>query len=106
VGGQQQQIPLFVGKFTLPITILLAIAGNMARRVISSLAGVLLLATTTRAAEFPKAKPEEVGMSSAILDNIGRDLLNATTTRNIPGAVTMVARHGKVRWQSGPEIVS
>ncbi|HUZ78148.1 MAG TPA: serine hydrolase domain-containing protein [Chloroflexota bacterium] len=43
-----------------------------------------------------EAAPEDVGMSSARLGRLTRVVQNAVDAKRIPGALTMVARHGKV----------
>src|SRR5207302_6321944 len=48
------------------------------------------------AQDFPRAKPEEVGLSSERLERITRLLRDDVAQNQLPGAVIMVARHGKV----------
>jgi CubicO group peptidase (beta-lactamase class C family) len=45
---------------------------------------------------LPTAKPEEVGLSSAALDRLSAALNQRIDSGHIPGAVALVARHGKV----------
>ncbi len=61
-------------------------------------AGMLILAPVNRAAEngLPIAKPESVGMSSERLQRINRFIKDYIDTNQIAGAVTLVARRGKV----------
>jgi len=47
---------------------------------------------------LPTATPEEVGLSSAALARLGDALGSRIAAGNIPGAVGLVARHGKVAW--------
>ena len=48
------------------------------------------------AADLPRAKPEEVGMSSERLARIGELLKADIAAGRIPGAVIAIARHGKL----------
>ena len=45
---------------------------------------------------LPRARPEEVGMSSPRLAEIGKMLEVETAARRIPGAVVAIARRGKL----------
>ena len=47
---------------------------------------------------LPTAMPEEVGLSRSALDRLSRVLSERTAAGNIPGAVALVARHGKVAY--------
>lgn len=66
--------------------------------------GLRVLATTlcffasnaVFAADLPRAKPEEVGMSSERLARIGEVLKADIAAGRIPGAVIAIARHGKL----------
>src|ERR1700728_1275686 len=66
--------------------------------------GLRLLATTlcflassiVFAADLPRAKPEEVGMSSERLARIGEVLKTDVAAGRIPGAVIAIARHGRL----------
>jgi len=51
---------------------------------------------TVFAADLPRAKPEEVGMSSERLARIGEVLKADIANGRIPGAVIAIARHGKL----------
>lgn len=62
------------------------------------LIATLLLATFTFAQDLPTAKPETVGLSSERLDRIGAEVQRNIDNKRIAGAVTLVARHGKVAW--------
>ena len=46
--------------------------------------------------EMPRAKPEEVGLSSARLKRLTGILKADIDTGVVPGAVVLVARHGKI----------
>ena len=59
------------------------------------LASSLLLAAA-QAAELPRSKPEAEGMSSERLRDVTATLMAGVRDGKIPGAVLMVARHGKV----------
>lgn len=63
-----------------------------------SLIGIaaLFLATTACAQVLPTATPESVGMSSDRLAKIGTALQAEIDAGKIPGAVVMIARHGKL----------
>jgi CubicO group peptidase (beta-lactamase class C family) len=47
---------------------------------------------------LPTAKPEEVGLSQAALDRLSAALRERIASGHIPGAVALVARHGKVAY--------
>jgi CubicO group peptidase (beta-lactamase class C family) len=55
-----------------------------------------LTSTTVFAADLPRAKPEEVGMSSERLARIGEVLKADIAAGRIPGAVIAIARHGRL----------
>lgn len=61
------------------------------------LAGSFCMNTSTQAADLPpRAKPEDVGMSSQRLAMLGK-AVNAEIARDrLPGAVLMIARRGKL----------
>jgi len=52
--------------------------------------------SATFAADFPRAKPEEVGMSSERLARISEVLKADIAAGRIPGAVIAIARHGRL----------
>src|SRR3954454_14656957 len=54
----------------------------------------LFLGSTALAAELPTASPSEVGMSR--LERITQFFKADTDAKRLPGAVVMIARHGKV----------
>src|SRR5258708_31421952 len=55
-----------------------------------------LASSAVFAADLPRAKPEEVGMSSERLARIGEVLKADIAAGRIPGAVIAIARHGKL----------
>jgi CubicO group peptidase (beta-lactamase class C family) len=57
---------------------------------------LLSLLLPLAAASLPVAKPEEVGLSSERLQRIHEEVMHRVETRDISGAVTIVARRGKV----------
>jgi CubicO group peptidase (beta-lactamase class C family) len=50
---------------------------------------------------LPTARPEEVGLSQAALDRLSAALNDRVASGHIPGAVALVARHGKVAYHQG-----
>jgi CubicO group peptidase (beta-lactamase class C family) len=56
----------------------------------------LLASGAAFAADFPRARPEEVGMSSERLARISEVLKADIAAGRIPGAVIAIARHGKL----------
>jgi CubicO group peptidase (beta-lactamase class C family) len=57
---------------------------------------VLALYVVVNAATLPVAKPEEVGFSADRLKRVGEAVQRHLTSRNVAGAVTLVARRGKI----------
>jgi CubicO group peptidase (beta-lactamase class C family) len=49
-------------------------------------------------APLPVCKPEDVGLSSAALGRLSAALQDRVVSGHLPGAVALVARHGKVGW--------
>jgi CubicO group peptidase (beta-lactamase class C family) len=49
-------------------------------------------------APMPVCRPEDVGLSSSALARLGTALRERVTGGHLPGAVALVARHGKVAW--------
>ena len=47
---------------------------------------------------LPTAKPEEVGLSQAALDRLSAALSDRVASGHVPGAVALIARHGKVAY--------
>jgi CubicO group peptidase (beta-lactamase class C family) len=63
----------------------------------SALVGAALVVSSFAwAQDLPSAKPEDVGMSSARLARVSAWLKSEIDKKKIPGAVVLVARHGKV----------
>jgi CubicO group peptidase (beta-lactamase class C family) len=52
--------------------------------------------TSKQSAELPVASPESVGFSSQRLENLHAVMQQVVDSKQIPGAVTILARHGKV----------
>jgi CubicO group peptidase (beta-lactamase class C family) len=67
-------------------------------RPLSILASALLISSVALAAsaELPTAKPESVGMSSERLTRLSGGMKSLVDQGRLAGAVTMVARHGKL----------
>ncbi len=62
-------------------------------------AACVLSATLTVAAQdLPVTKPESVGLSSERLERIAGAVQRSIDDKRIAGAVTLVARHGRVAW--------
>jgi CubicO group peptidase (beta-lactamase class C family) len=59
---------------------------------------VLILAASAAAQDLPTAKPESVGLSSERLERISKAVQKDIDDKRIPGAVTLVMRHGQVAW--------
>ncbi len=57
---------------------------------------LVFMGSLAAATELPLAKPEEVGMSSEILDTIKPAMIKMLERKRAPGVVTLVARKGKV----------
>jgi CubicO group peptidase (beta-lactamase class C family) len=71
----------------------------MSGSLISLVLGVLAIgATAADAASLPTAKPEEVGLSSAALQRIGRALKADVDNGQLAGAVVVVARKGRIAY--------
>ena len=58
----------------------------------------LFLALVAAAQELPSAKPEAVGLSSERLERIGSVVQSNIADKRIAGAVTLVARRGRIAW--------
>ena len=73
-----------------------------ARSLLSALGGLALLvaAALSLAAPLPVADPAEVGLSRERLQRIDATLKGWIDRKEIPGAVVMVARHGKLAWST------
>ncbi len=58
----------------------------------------LCWAALAGAADLPRAAPESVGLSSPRLDRITAMLADNVKAQAIPGAVLLIARHGKIAY--------
>jgi len=52
----------------------------------------------TTSAELPRARPEEVGLSGERLARLSGAFRAASEREHLPGAVVLVARHGRIAW--------
>src|SRR5262250_902472 len=59
----------------------------------------LLLVAQTAAAQLPTASPATVGMSAAQLARIDEAVAAEIANKQLPGAVVLVGRQGKVVWK-------
>ncbi len=59
---------------------------------------LLVVTSATSAQDLPTAKPESVGLSSERLERIGAAVQRSIDDKRIAGAVTLVARRGRVAW--------
>src|SRR5262245_41199534 len=65
-------------------------------RALTSIAIVALLGLPLIAGTIPVGKPEEVGLSSERLKRVGEAVQRHIETGNVSGAVTLVARKGRI----------
>ena len=65
-------------------------------RLSSAVVLVSLLAVVPAAAQVPAGAPDDVGLSAKRLERIGEMIQRAIDTKQISGAVTVVARRGRV----------
>jgi len=70
----------------------------MNRKTTSAVFYLLLVAAAALAQELPTAKPESVGISSERLERIATAVQHNIDDKRIAGAVTLVARRGRVVW--------
>src|SRR5256885_16676536 len=63
--------------------------------LLSCMLGMVVVAA---AQDLPVAKPETVGLSSERLERIGTAVQRSINEKRIAGAVTLVARRGRVVW--------
>ena len=68
----------------------------MSRLFVVALSLALSAGALAQVRELPRAKPEAVGMSSERLKRVTDTLAADIEAKKIPGAVILVARHGKV----------
>jgi CubicO group peptidase (beta-lactamase class C family) len=73
--------------------------------ILATLLVVPLLAVPPAPAPVPNAKPEDVGLSTERLAQIDRMIERRIAAGEIAGAVTIVARHGKVAHHSAKGVV-
>src|SRR5712691_7057783 len=59
---------------------------------------VVFLAPTT-SAQLPQSSPATVGMSARSLSRLDRVIAESIEKKELPGAVVLVARHGRVVWR-------
>ena len=69
---------------------------NFTRWTRSCACAALMTCALAMAADLPRAKPEQVGLSSERLARITALLKADVEAKKIPGAVLLVARHGKI----------
>lgn len=65
-------------------------------RVLGMTAMVALMSLPLAAGPIPTAKPEEVGLSSDRLKRIGEAVQRHIEANDVAGAVTLVARKGRI----------
>ena len=70
----------------------------MARHVRLSIALVVLLAQTITA-QLPQTAPAAVGMSAERLARMDQVIQASIEKKELPGAVVLVARHGRIAWR-------
>jgi len=70
----------------------------MNRKTTSAVFYLLLVPAAALAQELPTAKPESVGISSERLERIATAVQHNIDDKRIAGAVTLVARRGRVVW--------
>jgi CubicO group peptidase (beta-lactamase class C family) len=74
------------------------VQGTMLRRKIIVLSLVCALLTPAWSASLPQVKPEDVGLSGERLNRIQTMIQGYIDRKEIAGAVSMVARRGRVAW--------
>jgi len=70
----------------------------ISRKVIFTLAALLLCVSIAFGQTLPAVKPEVVGMSSERLTRLDKVLKQYTDEKKIPGAVALITRHGKIAY--------
>jgi uncharacterized protein YbbC (DUF1343 family)/CubicO group peptidase (beta-lactamase class C family) len=75
--------------------------GKLRGGIVRSCAFILLIAFTiqTFAADLPVAPPATVGMSARQLAHIDRAVMDSIAKRELPGAVVLAARRGRIVWR-------
>jgi CubicO group peptidase (beta-lactamase class C family) len=71
---------------------------DMLKKIRAGTILALLTSLALAAAEFPPAKPEEVGLSAERLDRLGRVMQEYCDAGRVPGAVVLIARNGKAAY--------
>ena len=66
--------------------------------VVAITLSLVLIRPSAGAESLPSARPAQVGLSAERLDRIGRVLNDGVENRDIPGAVALVARKGRVAY--------
>jgi CubicO group peptidase (beta-lactamase class C family) len=67
-------------------------------RFLIAISSWLVLASAALAADLPRAKPEEVGLSGERLAKISQEIRDKIVASEFPGAVLLIARHGKIAY--------
>lgn len=70
----------------------------LSRNAIFTFAVLLLCVSPAFGQELPVVKPEAVGMSSERLARLDKVLAQYTDEKKIPGAVALIARHGRIAY--------
>lgn len=65
-------------------------------KVLAPAIASLALATTAIASDLPRAQPEEIGLSRERLARITETIESEVARKEIPGAVVLIARRGKI----------
>lgn len=72
---------------------------NITARAHTLLIGVIawsILSAVSVAGELPRAEPEEIGLSGERLSKLTETIRSDVARKEIPGAVLLIARHGKI----------
>src|SRR5438874_4883664 len=67
-------------------------------RTLFTLVSCCLLTEPAFAQALPRARPEDVGLSTAALDRITTTLQSYVDSRKYPGFLAVIARHGKLAY--------
>jgi len=76
----------------------LSLSKRLIKPAALTLAMVLCLGPLATGQDLQRAKPEDVGLSSDRLEKIMQALRDDSSKGTLPGAVLLVARHGKIAW--------
>lgn len=71
---------------------------HRARQIVAGFVCFLSVALVAAAQDLPTAKPESVGLSSQRLERISAAVQQSIDDKRIAGAVTLVARRGRLAW--------